>query len=86
MQGGYAQSNRFAGLATNKDSDNDTVDTITRTINLHMANLTAQTTSQMGTHRQTPYHKIPLSRVSQQVEKSYLVTLDSQSNKDSYIT
>jgi hypothetical protein len=42
-QGGYAQSNCFAGLATNKDSDNDTADTIARTINLHIAYLTAQT-------------------------------------------
>jgi hypothetical protein len=43
MQVGYAKSNRFAGLATNKDSDNNTVDTIEGTINLHMANLTVQT-------------------------------------------
>jgi hypothetical protein len=42
-QGGYAQSNRFAGLATNEDSDDNTADTITEKINLHMANLTAQT-------------------------------------------
>ncbi len=33
---------------------------------------------QMGTNRQTHYHKFPLSRVSQQVGNAYLVTLDSQ--------
>ncbi len=40
---GYAQSNRFAGLATNKDSDNNTANTIAGTIDLHMANLSVQT-------------------------------------------
>ncbi len=34
--------------------------------------------SQIGTNGQTYYHKFPLSRVSQQVGKSYLVTSDSQ--------
>jgi hypothetical protein len=47
-QGGYAQSNRFAGLATNKDSDNNTADTIPGKINLHMANLTAQTATTLN--------------------------------------
>jgi hypothetical protein len=47
-QGGYAQSNRFAGLATNKDSEDDTADTITGTINSHMVNLTAQTTATLN--------------------------------------
>ncbi len=42
MQGGYAQSIRFASLATKEDFDDDTADTVTGTINLHMANLTAQ--------------------------------------------
>jgi hypothetical protein len=35
-QSGYAQSNRFASLATNKDSDDDTADTIAGTINSHI--------------------------------------------------
>ena len=47
-QGGYAQSNCFAGLATNEDSDNDTADTIAVTIYLHMVNLTAQTTATLN--------------------------------------
>ena len=34
--------------------------------------------SQMGTNGKIHYHKFPLIRVSQQVGKSYLVTLDSQ--------
>ncbi len=42
MQSGYTQGNRFAVLATNKSSDNNTVDTITGTIHLRMANLIAQ--------------------------------------------
>jgi hypothetical protein len=48
MQGGYAQSNCFAGLATNEDSDNDTADTIAETNDWHMANLTAQTTTTLN--------------------------------------
>jgi hypothetical protein len=50
MQSGYAQSNCFVGLATNKDSDDCTADTITGTINSHMANLTAQTTATLNEH------------------------------------
>jgi hypothetical protein len=50
MQSGYTQSNCFAGLATNKDSDNDTADTITGTIHLHMANLSVQTTATINAH------------------------------------
>jgi hypothetical protein len=49
-QSGYAQSNRFAGLATNEDSDNNTADTISETIDLHMANLTVQTTATLKEH------------------------------------
>ena len=41
-QGGFAQNNRFAGLTTDVDSDDDTAETIAGTINSHMANLTAQ--------------------------------------------
>jgi hypothetical protein len=41
-QSGYAQSNRFASLATSKDSDNDTADTIPGTIHMHMANITTR--------------------------------------------
>jgi hypothetical protein len=50
MQGGYAQSNHFTVLVTNKDSGNNTADTIAGTINLHMANLTAQTTATLNEH------------------------------------
>ncbi len=49
-QNGYPQSNRFAGLVTNKDSDDNTADTITGTIHLHMANFTAQTTATLNEH------------------------------------
>ncbi len=51
-QSGYAQSNSFAGLATNKDSDDDTdtADTIAGTIYLHMANLSAQTMATLNKH------------------------------------
>jgi hypothetical protein len=49
-QSGYTQSNLFAGLATNKDSDDDTADTIAGTINSPMANLTAQTTATLNKH------------------------------------
>jgi hypothetical protein len=49
-QGGFAQNNRFSGLATDVDSDNDTAETITGTINLHMANLTAQTAATINEH------------------------------------
>jgi hypothetical protein len=49
-QSWYAQSNWFAGLATNKDFDNNTANTITGTINLHMANLTAQATATLNKH------------------------------------
>jgi hypothetical protein len=45
-----SQSNRFAGLTTNKDSDNDTADKIAGTISLHMVNLTAQTTATLNEH------------------------------------
>jgi hypothetical protein len=47
-QVGYAQNNCFAGLATNKDSDNNTADTIAVTIYLHMVNLTVQTTATLN--------------------------------------
>ncbi len=50
MQSGCAQSNRFTGLATNKDSDDNTADTIAGRINLHMANLTAQTMATLNEH------------------------------------
>jgi hypothetical protein len=50
IQGGYAQNSRFAGLATNKDSDNDIADTIAGTIHLHMANLSAQRTATINEH------------------------------------
>jgi hypothetical protein len=50
MQNGYAQSSCFTSLMTNKYSDDDTVDTIARTINLHMANLTAQTIATLNKH------------------------------------
>jgi hypothetical protein len=49
-QNGYTQSSRFAGLATNKDSDDNTAGTIAGTINLHMENLTAQTTATLNEH------------------------------------
>jgi hypothetical protein len=48
MQGWYAKSNLFAGLMTNKDSDNNTADTIAETIDSHMANLTVQTTATLN--------------------------------------
>jgi hypothetical protein len=50
MQSGYAQGNCFAGLATNKDSDNNTVDIIAGTIHLHMENFTAQTMATLNEH------------------------------------
>jgi hypothetical protein len=34
-QGGFALNNRFAGLATDVDSDDDTTETIVGTINSH---------------------------------------------------
>ena len=40
--------------------------------------MTLLESSQMGTNKQTHYHRFPLSRVSQQVGKSYQVILDSQ--------
>jgi hypothetical protein len=49
-QSGYAQSNCFVGLATNEDSGNDTADTTTGTIHLHMANLTVQTKATLNEH------------------------------------
>ena len=49
-QGGFAQNNRFAGLATDVDSDDDTAETIAGTINSHMANLTAQTAATINEH------------------------------------
>ncbi len=49
-QGGLAQNNRFAGLATDVDSDDDTAETIVGTINSHMANLMAQTASTITEH------------------------------------
>ena len=49
-QGGFTQNNRFAGLTTNDDSDDDTVETITGTINSHMANLMAQTAATINEH------------------------------------
>ncbi len=50
MQSGYTQGNHIAGLATNKDSDNDTADTIAGTIHLLTANLTVQTTATLNEH------------------------------------
>ena len=49
-QGGFAQNNRFAGLATDVDSDDDTAETIAGTINSHMVNLTAQTAATINEH------------------------------------
>jgi hypothetical protein len=49
-QGGFAQNNRFEDLATEVDSNNDTAETIAGTINLHMANLTAQTAATINKH------------------------------------
>jgi len=49
-QGRFAQNNRFTGLATDVDSDDDTTETIVGTINLHMANLTAQTAATISEH------------------------------------
>ena len=49
-QGGFAHNNRFAGLATDVDSDDDTAETIAGTINSHMANLTAQTATTINEH------------------------------------
>ena len=49
-QGEFAQNNRFAGLATDVDSDDDTAETIAGTINSHMANLTAQTAATINEH------------------------------------
>jgi hypothetical protein len=49
-QGRFTQNNRFAGLATEVDSDDDTAETIAGTINLHMANLTAQTAATINKH------------------------------------
>jgi hypothetical protein len=49
-QSGYAKSNCFIDLATNKDFVNNTEDTISETITLHMANLTAQTTATLNEH------------------------------------
>jgi hypothetical protein len=49
-QSGCTQCNCFASLATNKDLDDNTADTIAGTINLHMANLTAQTTATLNEH------------------------------------
>ena len=50
VQGGFAQNNRFAGLATDVDSNDDTAETIAGTINSHMANLTAQTAATINEH------------------------------------
>jgi len=49
-QGEFAQNNRFAGLATDVDFDDDTAETIAGTINSHMANLTAQTAATINEH------------------------------------
>jgi hypothetical protein len=49
-QGAFAQNNRFAGLATDVDSSNDTAETIAGTINLHVANLAAQTAATINEH------------------------------------
>jgi hypothetical protein len=49
-QGGFSQNNRFAGLATDVDSNDDTAETIAGTINSHMANLTAQTAATINEH------------------------------------
>jgi hypothetical protein len=50
-QGGYTSRNRFAAFANATDkevSDNDTAETITTTINSHMANLSAQTAASLN--------------------------------------
>ncbi len=49
-QGGFTQTKRFAGLATEVDSDDDTAKTIAGTINSHMANLTSQTAATINEH------------------------------------
>ena len=49
-QGGFTPANRFAGLATDGDSDDDTAETIAGTINSHLANFTAQTTATINEH------------------------------------
>ena len=49
-QGGFTQNNRFAGLTTTDNLDDDTAETIAGTINSHMANLTAQTTATINEH------------------------------------
>ena len=49
-QGGFAQNNRFAGLATDVNSNDDTAETIAGTINLHVVNLAAQTAATINKH------------------------------------
>jgi hypothetical protein len=49
-QGGFAQNNRFTGLATDVNSDDDTTETIAGTINSHMGNLTAQMAATINKH------------------------------------
>jgi hypothetical protein len=49
-QSGYAPKNRFAGLATTKDSDDDTANIIVETIHLHVANFSAQTMATINKH------------------------------------
>jgi hypothetical protein len=49
-RGGFTQDNRFAGLATDVNSNDDTAETIAGIINLHMANLTAQTAAAINEH------------------------------------
>jgi hypothetical protein len=49
-QGGFTPTNRFADLATEVDSDNDTAETIAGTINSHMANLASQTAATINEH------------------------------------
>ncbi len=53
-QSGYTQSNRFPDLATNKDSDNNTLDIIAGTTHLHMENLFAQTMATINKHTMQP--------------------------------
>ena len=50
VQGGFAQNNRFAGLATDVGSNDDTAETIVGTINSHMANLTTQMAATINEH------------------------------------
>jgi hypothetical protein len=49
-QGRFTQTNRFAGLATEVDFEDDIAETIAGTINSHMANLTSQAAATINEH------------------------------------